>query len=57
MKKLALKLLIATYQRLPEWMVRYAVFFVIGFSLGVGFVFLALRPEFRRVRRLLLKRR
>ena len=57
MKRFAARLFIALYQGLPEWMVRNAVFFVIGVALGVGIVFLALRPGLSRVRRVLLRRR
>ena len=57
MKKLAVRLIIALYQGLPEWMVRNAVFFVIGVAWGMGFVFLSLRPDLRRVRQILLRRR
>ena len=57
MKKLATRLVIALYQGLPEWMVRTAVFFLIGVALGVGIVFLSLRSDFRRARQVLLRRR
>ena len=52
MKKLATRLVIALYQGLPEWMVRNAVFFVIGVAWAMGFVFLFLRPDLRRPWRL-----
>jgi hypothetical protein len=55
MKGFAARLFIALYQGLPEWMVRSAVFFVIGVALGVGFVFLSLRPDFHRARQVLLR--
>jgi hypothetical protein len=57
MKKLAAKLLMALYQGLPEWIVRNSVFFIIGVALGTGFVFLSLRPNLRRARQILLRRR
>ena len=57
MKRLAVKLLIALYQGLPEWMIRNAVFFVIGVAWAIGFVFLWLRPDLRRIRQILLRRR
>ena len=43
-------MLIASYYGLPEWLVRSLVFFVIGVALGIGFVFLSLRPDIRRFR-------
>ena len=57
MKGFAARLFIALYQGLPEWIVRNAVFLVIGVALSVGFVFHALRPGLRRVRQVLLRRR
>ena len=57
MKKLTARLLITLYQGLPEWIVRNGVYFMIGVALGVGFVFLSLRPNLRRARRALLRRR
>ena len=57
MKKLATRLVIALYQGLPEWMVRNTVYFVISVAWGVGFVYLSLRPDLRRVRQILLRRR
>jgi hypothetical protein len=43
-------MLIASYHGLPEWLVRNLVFFIIGLALGIGFVFLSLRPDIRRLR-------
>ena len=57
MKKLTARLLITLYRGLPEWIVRNGVFFVIGVALGVGFVFLLLRPNLRWARWVLLRRR
>ena len=57
MKKLAVRLIIALYQGLPEWMVRNTVFFVICVAWGMGFVFLSVRPDLRRIRQNLLRRR
>ena len=43
-------MLIASYQGWPEWLVRNLVFVIIGTALGLGFVFLSLRPNIRRFR-------
>ena len=57
MKKLTARLFLALYRGLPEWMVRISVFFVISVTLGMGFVFLSLRPNLRRVRLIVMRRR
>ena len=57
MKKLVARILIASYHRLPEWLIRDLVFVIIGITLGVGFVFLSVRPNLIRARRVLLRRR
>ena len=56
MKTFLLWLLVTVYRSLPEWFVRSIVFFIIGVSLGTGFLFLSLRPTFHKAR-LLLRRR
>lgn len=50
MKRLLSRILIASYHGLPEWLARYLVFAIIGITLGLGFVFLSLRPNIRRFR-------
>jgi len=56
MKTFLLWLLVTVYRSLPEWFVRSIVFFIICVTLGMGFVFLSLRPHLRQAR-LLLRRR
>ena len=56
MKLLPTGIILACYRRLPEWIVRNLVFFVIGGALGAGFVILSFRPVLLRIRSLSHKR-